>query len=436
METIIRKGFKFKLNDPTGAAIRLIKRFAGCRRFVFNAALARQKERLDAHAPLFSYYELANWLVSDLKADPQYAFLKQASAQSLQQGLMDLSQAIIMFKKGQINFPKFQKKGMGDSFRYPQRFHIDEPNSRVYLPKIGWIKYHKSREIVGKPKNVTVSIEADGFYVSIQTETCVDILEANPINIIGLDMGVKNFLTMSDGTMVKPLALNKEAKKLKKLQRIVSRKLEAAKKNRNKLQNGPKNQKNKQSKRLEQAKRKVARQHKRIRDKRQDFLQKMSTTIAKNQSVVVVEDLRVKNMSKSARGTVEKPGKNVAAKKGLNRSILAQGWGIFLTFLDYKLAQNGGELIRVPPQYTSQKCPICGYTHKDNRKTQAKFKCLACGYENNADIVGAINVLAAGLAVVKARGGYGALGQPIKREPTEGSVWSSSPGEPVGIPGL
>ena len=112
--------------------------------------------------------------------------------------------------------------------------------------------------------------------------------------------------------------------------------------------------------------------------------------------MVAVEDLQVRNMSKSAAGTAEKPGKNVAAKSGLNKSILDQGWFEFRRQLDYKLDWNGGILVAVPPQYTSQTCPCCGHVAKANRKTQAKFECVECGYENHADVVGAMNILARG----------------------------------------
>nr|WP_239685069.1 transposase [Ventosimonas gracilis] len=114
--------------------------------------------------------------------------------------------------------------------------------------------------------------------------------------------------------------------------------------------------------------------------------------------MVCIEDLQVRNMSKSAAGTSEAPGRNVKAKSGLNKAILDQGWFEFRRQLQYKLDWNGGMLIAVPPQNTSRTCPACGHVSKDNRRTQAHFACVECSYENNADIVGAINVLRAGHA--------------------------------------
>jgi putative transposase len=113
---------------------------------------------------------------------------------------------------------------------------------------------------------------------------------------------------------------------------------------------------------------------------------------------VCIEDLQIRNMSKSAKGSVEEPGKQVRAKSGLNKAILDQGWFEFRRQLDYKLRWNGGLLIAVPPQNTSRTCPCCGYVSAVNRQTQARFVCEQCGFEQNADLVGAINVLRAGLA--------------------------------------
>lgn len=155
-----------------------------------------------------------------------------------------------------------------------------------------------------------------------------------------------------------------------------------------------------------------------IADARRDFLHKASTTIAKNHSVVCIENLQVQNTSMSAKGTVEQPGRNVCAKSGLNRSILDQGWSMFRTMLNYKLAWAGGQLIAVPPHHTSQTCPACGHVSPDNRRTQARFSCVRCGYENNADLVGAINVLAAG-HVASACGELAQLGRSVKQEPSE-----------------
>ncbi len=139
---------------------------------------------------------------------------------------------------------------------------------------------------------------------------------------------------------------------------------------------------------------------------RKNFLHKLTTHIAKNHGVVVIEDLRVKNMTRSAKGTIRSPGKNVAQKRGLNRAILRQGWGEMEQMLAYKLDRNGGTLVKVSPAYTSQMCGQCGVVDRRSRTSQAVFACAACGHMAHADINAARNILAAGLAVT-ARGAFG-----------------------------
>jgi len=156
--------------------------------------------------------------------------------------------------------------------------------------------------------------------------------------------------------------------------------------------------KTKRSNNWKKAKARVQCIHSHLGNARRDFLHKCSTTISKNHAMVCIEDLQVRNMSKSAAGTTEAPGRNVRAKSGLNKSILDQGWFEFRRQLDYKLAWSGGHLIAVPPRNTSRTCPCCGYVSSDNRCTQARFACVECGFEENADVVGAINVLRAGHA--------------------------------------
>lgn len=193
-------------------------------------------------------------------------------------------------------------------------------------------------------------------------------------------MGIANFATLSDGQTIAPVsALERHRKRLARYQRIMARR-------------------QKFSKNWNKAKSKVQKVQRVIADTRKDFLHKTSTAISQNHAVVYVEDLQVKNMSASAAGTIEKPGRNVAAKSGLNRAILDQGWGEFRRQLQYKLEWLGGELIPVPPQYTSQTCPNCGHACAENRKTQAVFRCVRCDYGNHADMVGAINILRAGQA--------------------------------------
>ena len=141
---------------------------------------------------------------------------------------------------------------------------------------------------------------------------------------------------------------------------------------------------------------KVQKVHTCIANARKDFLHKTATTISKNHALVCIEDLQVRNMSRSAKGNSEQHGKRVKQKAGLNRSILDQSWGEFRRQLEYKMAWNGGIFLPVAAHHTSQTCPCCGHVSADNRLTQARFLCVDCGYMANADVVGAINVLERG----------------------------------------
>ena len=152
------------------------------------------------------------------------------------------------------------------------------------------------------------------------------------------------------------------------------------------------------------AKARVQRIHSRIGNARRDFLHRVSTAISKNHAIVCIEDLQVRNMSKSAAGTADAPGRNVRAKSGLNKSILDQGWYEFRRQLEYKLAWNGGHRIIVPPQNTSRTCPCCGPVSADNRPMQAWFACVDGGFEENADGVGAINILSRGMQLLRDEG--------------------------------
>ena len=136
--------------------------------------------------------------------------------------------------------------------------------------------------------------------------------------------------------------------------------------------------------------------------------------------MIVIEGLKVSNMSKSAKGTADQHGRNVKAKSGLNRAIQDQGWYELRRQLEYKQFWRGAQVLAINPAYTSQKCACCGHTTKENRQTQSQFECLECGYTENADINGARNILAAGHAVL-ACGGTAQSGRPVKQEPTEAS---------------
>ena len=394
------QAFKFELK-PTGDQQRDMRRFAGSCRFVFNKALALQIENYEAGGKFIGYVAMARRL-TEWRNGPETPWLKDSPVHPLQHALKDLERAYKNFFAKRADFPRFKKKGQRDSFRYPdpKQIKLDQANSRVFLPKLGWIRYRNSRDVLGEVRNATVSFSGGKWLVSIQTEREVKQPVPQATSAIGIDVGIARFATFSDGSFLAPFnSFKRHEARLRRAQRSMSRKTTF-------------------SNNWKKAKARVQRIHARIGNARRDYLHKATTTISNNHAMVCIEDLQVRNMSRSAAGTFETPGRNVRAKSGLNKAILDQGWFEFRRQLDYKLAWNGGWLIAVPPQNTSRTCPCCGHVSADNRQMQAKFACVACSFEENADVVGAINVLARGHRVA-ACGEPVQLGRSVKQEPAE-----------------
>ena len=375
------QAFKFELM-PTAEQELNMRKFAGSCRFVFNKALAWQIEayKKDNETPM-SYVNWANMLPT-WKQDASLTWLMQSPSQILQQSLKDLERAYKNFFNNTAKFPNFKKKSGSASFRYPQGFKVDEPNARIFLPKLGFMRYRKSRTIGLNEniiaKNITISFKAGKWFASIQTEQAEIVDIPDPKKSVGIDMGCVRFATLSNGSYIEPCNFKKHENRLKKYQRRMARKV-------------------KFSKNWYKEKAKVQKANAKIANVRNDFIHKTTTEIAKNYEMVFVEDLQVKKMTKSLAGSTATPVAKIK-KRHLNKSILQQGWNEFARQMAYKMEWAGGVFLKVPAYYTSLTCPKedCGHISKDNRKTQALFKCVACGYEDNADLVAAIEIKARG----------------------------------------
>ncbi len=384
------QAFKFQLM-PNDEQVRQLRQFAGSCRFIYNKALALNIERYEKKEKRLGYARLCallpNWKM-------EHEFLSDVPAQALQQALKNLERAYTNFFQKRADFPKFKKKGPRESFRIPQGFEVHSENGRVQLPKIGWMRYRKSQDVLGEPKNITISESCGKWYVSVQTEREVEMPQHPSTSAVGLDWGVVNFVVLSNGEVVDQCQpLKKFLPKLGKLQRRMTRKI-------------------KFSKNWGKAKAKVTKLHTKVANIRKNFVHKVSNDISKNHVVVVVEDLQVGSMSKRAT-------KKVAQKSGLNRSLLDASPFELRRQLEYKTQWQGGLLVAVPPQNTSRKCPECGHTSAENRKTQSKFVCVECGFSANADFVGAVNIREAGLASLDCSSSSGDV-SPSCQEPTEG----------------
>ena len=410
-----RQAFKYELM-PNGEQQRAMRRFAGSCRFVFNKALALQQANHQTGEKFIGYVAMAKRL-TEWRNGRETPWLKDAPVHPLQHALKDLDRAYKNFFAKRANFPRFKRKGNSERFRFPdaRQFVIDQHNSRIKLPKLGWMRYRNSRDILGVAKNITISRSAGKWCASIQTER--EMAQPLPVatTAIGIDVGIARFATLSDGSFIAPLnSFRAHQQRLARYQRRMSRKVRF-------------------SNNWKKEKARVQKVHTDIARARKDFLHKTTTTISQNHALVCIEDLQVRNMSRSSKGTSERPGKRVSQKSGLNRAILDQGWAEFRRQLEYKMQWAGGMLLAVPAHHTSQTCPCCGHVVAENRRTQAQFLCVACEHTAHADLVGAINVLERGQRLFACgEDGSGrsrkTTTQPAsaKQEPTEATMLEAS----------
>ena len=377
-----QQAYKFRL-EPTFEQRILLKKFAGCVRVVWNKGLALQQFLHAEGQKKLGYAGLCKELTSWRNAS-ETPWLAEASVDIEQQILKDLERAYTNFFEKRTEFPRFKKKGARDSFRFPKpkTIRLDQKDEKILLPKLGWLRYRKSRKVEGLVRNCTVSLKAGHWYVSIQTEREVAQPRHPAATAVGIDVGIVRFATLWDGNreqVIAPLnGFKTHQHRLVKAQRKMSRKV-------------------KFSSNWKRAKVRVQKIQNQIANVRNDFLHKTSHSISKNHALLCIEDLQISNMSRSASGTLEAPGRNVRAKSVLNKSILDQGWGQWRRQLDYKSGWKGGWLVAVPPANSSRECPVCGHTCAENRKSQSVFLCMACGHTENADLVAGKNIRERGL---------------------------------------
>jgi putative transposase len=424
--TGFHRAYRYRLRSNRKAEA-VLRRWAGCSRKVWNLALAEQQARRERGEKYAGYVTMAKWVTAWRKAT-ETTYLAEVPVHVLQNVVRALDGAFQRFFRKEGGYPRFKRRGDPIGLRETdvKCFAVDAANGRLRFPKVGWLRYRASRPIEGRPITVTLRAEAEGWYVSIACAFEPKALERGT-KACGIDRGVANFAAFNTGQRIAPRDAHKRAvQRLRRYQRAVARKIEAAKVAAGVPKNKPfpKGFRLQPSNRLRKAQARVAKIHQGIARQRADFLHKLSTQIACEHTLVCLEDLMVRAMSASAAGTQEAPGKRVRQKAGLNRSILDQGWSMFKDQLAYKLEWRDGVLVLVHPAYTSQRCHACGHTHADNRKGEV-FRCRSCGHTDHADVNAAKNILAAGHAVLAGDGQALVEGQvqsdrPVKREPTEG----------------
>ncbi|MCE7006991.1 transposase [Kibdelosporangium philippinense] len=386
---------RYRLSPTLEQEVGLLEHCAHAR-FVWNLAVEQHSCWWPGRAAAPGYFEQARQLT---EARAEFAWLRAGSVMVQQQALRDFAQAMRNFFAGTHRRPTWRKAGRHEGFRQvsvkPEQIQrLNRKHGRVWVRKVGWVRFRWSRAVPNGVKSYRITHDRAGRW-HIAFAAVPDPIPAPGNNlIVGVDRGVAVSSALSTGELLSAPGLTSgEQQRLDRLHRALARR-----------QRG--------SKRRGRVRRAIARLAARITDRRKDWVEKTSTSLARGFDVIRVENLRIRGMTRSAKGTVESPGRNVRQKAGLNRGILTNGWGLLVTRLEHKAF---GRVEKVKAAFTSQQCSACGHIAPENRKSQAVFQCVACGVTCNADVNAARNI-AAGRAVT-ARGALQPLGGAVNREP-------------------
>ena len=384
---------------PTPAQQAVLRDHCGHARYVWNLAVEQHSHWHPGRAGAPGYLEQCRQLTL---ARAEYPWLREGSQTVQQQALRDFAQAMTAFVDPQnpARRPSWRKAGRHEGFRITGRRgrqwevrRVSRKVGQVWVPKAGWVRFRWSRAVPAGVKSYRVTMDRAGRWHVAFAAVPDPVPAPGTGEAVGIDRGVAVSAALSTGELLHcPGLTARERIRLRRLQRRLAR----AKRGSN---------------RRGRVRHAIARLRARESDRRKDWAEKVSTDIARRFDVIRVEDLKIGNMTRSARGTRENLGRNVGAKAGLNRGILGSGWGLLVRRLEDKAP---GRVEKIKPHYTSQRCSACGQVDRDSRESQAVFQCTACGFAANADVNAARNI-AAGHAVT-ARGGDGAA-RPVNREP-------------------
>ncbi len=355
------KGFRYRMYPKKDQEEMFLKHIGACR-FVYNNSLEQKIKAYETDKKTLTRFDLNNAL-PQLKSENEW--LKEVNSQSLQQANKNLDSAFTKFFREKKGFPKFKsRKNLIQSFGIPQHCTVDFDNNRVRLPKIGRIRTKLSKAFEGTLKTATVSMTTTGkFFISILVEDGRETPEKESFgydSTIGLDVGIKDFVTMSDGTKTdNPKFLRASIQRVKVLQKRVNRK-------------------KKGSKNRDKAKYQVALQHEKITNQRKDFLHKLTTKLVRENQAIAIETLNVAGMIKN---------------HCLAQAISDVSWSEFFRQLDYKCEWYGKTLLRIGPFEPSSKiCSVCGSIKHDLKLSDREWICAGCGTFHDRDVNASINI--------------------------------------------
>ncbi len=384
---------------PTPAQEAVLRDHCGHARYVWNLAVEQHSHWRPGRRNAPGYLEQCRQLTA---ARAEYPWLAAGSQTVQQQALRDFAQAMAAFfdPGNPAGRPSWRKAGRDEGFRIVGRRgqqwdvrRLSRHVGQVWIPKAGWVRFRWSRAVPAGVKSYRVTMDRAGRWHVAFAAVPDPVPAPGNSEVVGIDRGVAVSAALSTGELLHVPGLTaRERKRLRRLERKLSR-----------ARRG--------SERRGRVRHAIARLRARESDRRKDWAEKASTDLARRFDVIRVEDLQIKNMTRSAKGTRGDPGRNVRQKAGLNQGILRSGWGLLVRRLEEKAS---GRVEKVKPHFTSQRCSACGQVDRDSRESQAVFRCTACGFACNADVNAAKNI-AAGHAVT-ARGGDGVT-RPVNREP-------------------
>ena len=385
----VRRACKFLLR-PTAMHSAALAVCLEDHRQLYNAALEHRRIAWQKAAVTVRYGDQSADLKHIRRDDPdgqgRWSFSsQQATLRRLDKAFAAFFRRVKAGKKP--GYPRFKGRGRFNTVEWPEdgdgcRWDCAPCSGqvRVRLQGIGQVKVRQHRKVCGTVKTISIKREGRRWFVILSCDGVPAQPRPSTGAIIGIDMGITHFMTTSDGAHVpNPHYLTMLAAQLADAQRTLSRCKP-------------------RSMRRQKASERVASVHRKVRRQRLDFAHKAALALVRDHDLIAHEAVRIGNMTRSARGTIGTPGTNVAAKSGLNRSILDAGWGVFLSVLRAKAESAGRVVVEVDPRHTSQTCSRCGHIAAGNRVSQSLFRCLACGHSAHADVNAAQNILRAGLA--------------------------------------